>query len=96
MTDMTTMSVGPMIIVGIYHLAIFRHGSALPDRARCRHDADGQNGELRTSTVQSSCLSTAWPTLYGLHTDIELVRELPARGAEVVFAAAPMPAGKLV
>jgi Protein-L-isoaspartate(D-aspartate) O-methyltransferase (PCMT) len=45
---------------------------------------------LRTYTVQSSCLPTTWSTLYGAHKDIELVRELPARDAEVVFAAAPM------
>ena len=38
---------------------------------------------LRTYTVQSSCLPTTWSTLYGAHKDIELVRELPARDAEV-------------
>ncbi len=67
-------------------------GHATDALSWCRHNADGQNGGLRTCNAQSSCLSTTWSTLYGPHTDIELVRELPARGAEVFFAAAPMPA----
>jgi protein-L-isoaspartate(D-aspartate) O-methyltransferase len=38
--------------------------------------------------VQSCCLPTTWSTLYRAHKDIELVRELSARDAEVLYGSA--------
>jgi hypothetical protein len=43
------------------------------------------SSEISKLAIRLSCLSTTWSTWYGPHTDIELVRELPARGAEVFF-----------